>query len=329
MLRGKNGGRVMKAISTAIAGAAICAALAGPAQALNSRTWISGTGTDNPGCGVIATPCRTLQFAHDNTAAGGEIDIKDSAGYGAVTIGKAITILANGTIGGSLAGAGANAITVSAGANDAIVLQGLAIEGAGVALNGIVFNSGRSLTVINCTIQNFAGNGATGNGIIVQAPGPGASLITIADTTLVGNAGAAIRLAPPSGTASTVIVVSHVLAVRNPIGISVDTTAATSGAVQLDVSGFTAAFGTNGILIPTGPVSQLVRLDAITLYNQSGVGLSASGSTTNVSVGRSVITDNFIGVQIAGSATVSTYGDNRISFNTTDVSGTMVGVAPR
>jgi hypothetical protein len=319
----------MKAVSIAIAGVALCAVVASPAQALNTRTWVSGTGSDSAGCGAISTPCRTLQFAHDNTSAGGEIDVHDSAGYGAVTINRAITILANGSIGGVLAGAGANAVTVSAGPSDTIVLQGLTIEGANVAQNGIVFNSGRSLTVTNCTIENFAGSGTTGNGIIVQSTGPGASLITIADTTLAGNASAAIRIAPPSGTAFPVIAISHVLAVRNPIGISVDTTAATSGALTLDVAGFSAIFGVNGILLPAGPITQSAHLDAISLYNQSGVGLSASGSTTTVYLGRSVITDNFIGVQILNSAVVSTYGDNRIDGNTTQVSGSLTSLSQR
>jgi hypothetical protein len=319
----------MKVVSTAVAGVGLCIALGGPAQALNSRTWVSGTGSDSASCGAVATPCRTMQVAHDNTAAGGEIDVLDSAGYGAVTINKAITILANGSIGGLLAGIGTNAVTVSAGPSDAIVLQGLSIEGADVGHNGVVFNSGGTLTIINCTIQNFTGTGANGNGVIVQSTGPAASLITIADTTIVGNAGAAIRLSPPSGTASAVVAISHVLAVRNPIGISVDTTAATSGAVGLDVAGFSAVFGSNGILLPTGPITQVARLDAINLSNQSGAGLSASGSSTTVLLGRSVITDNFIGVQVMNSAVVSTYGDNRIDGNTTQVSGSLTPVSPR
>ncbi|MCG4712409.1 hypothetical protein L0P28_16900, partial [Dorea formicigenerans] len=65
-------------------------------QALNNRTWVSGTGTDQAGCGPLATPCRTMQYAHDNTAAGGEIDVKHAAGYGTLTITKSITILNEG-----------------------------------------------------------------------------------------------------------------------------------------------------------------------------------------------------------------------------------------
>lgn len=105
--------------------------LAGPAYALNNRTWVSGSGTDAAGCGPIATPCRSLQHAHDQTNVGGEIDVKDSAGYGSVVINKAITILDDGSIAGVLAAANASAITVSAGATDDVFLKGLTIEGAG------------------------------------------------------------------------------------------------------------------------------------------------------------------------------------------------------
>ena len=301
-----------------------------PAQATNTRTWVSGTGVDQASCGPIASPCRTMQFAHDNTSPGGEIDIKDSAGYGSVIINRAITILANGTIGGLLAGTGVNAVTVVAGANDAVVLQGLTIEGSGLGQNGVVFNSGRSLTIINCTIQNFVGSGSTGNGVAVQSPGPAAALVTIADTSIIGNASAAIRLAPPGGTAaSQSLVVSHVVAVRNATGISVDTSAATmSGYVGLDVSGFSAFHGANGILIPAGPANVMARLDAVTLQEQSGNGLSVGGTMTTVSIGRSVISDCFTGVQISSSASVASFGDNRINGNTSDfMGGTFTPVA--
>ena len=58
-----------------------------PASAANLRTWVSGRGADQAGCGPIATPCRTLQYAHDNTTAGGEINVLDAAGYGSLAIG--------------------------------------------------------------------------------------------------------------------------------------------------------------------------------------------------------------------------------------------------
>src|SRR2546423_3383293 len=56
-----------------------------------SRTWVSGVGDDANPCSRTA-PCKTFAGAILKTAAGGEIDALDPAGFGALTITKAITI---------------------------------------------------------------------------------------------------------------------------------------------------------------------------------------------------------------------------------------------
>src|SRR5262249_14258132 len=114
---------------------------AAPAQAA-SRAWVSSTGVDQPGCGPVTSPCRTPQYAHDNVvAAGGEIDFLDPGGYGTITITKGVSLINDGVgTTGMLAPSGINAITINAGPSDAIQLRGLTIEGAGVGLNGVLFN---------------------------------------------------------------------------------------------------------------------------------------------------------------------------------------------
>ncbi len=61
------------------------------AQAQATRTWVSGVGDDVNPCSRTA-PCKTFAGAISKTAAGGEINILDPGGYGAVTITKSITI---------------------------------------------------------------------------------------------------------------------------------------------------------------------------------------------------------------------------------------------
>jgi hypothetical protein len=70
----------------------------GPACALAARTFVAALGSDGNPCTFVA-PYRTLQHAHDQTMAGGEIDVLDPAGYGAVTVSKAISIQGHGIAG--------------------------------------------------------------------------------------------------------------------------------------------------------------------------------------------------------------------------------------
>ena len=178
----------MKTMSAAILGAANLIALALPAQALNTRTWISGKGADNAGCGPIATPCRTLQFAHDQTVAGGEIDVLDPAGYGAVTITKAISIVNDGVgVAGVLSAAGGNAVTINAAASDRVLLRGLAVEGAGTGANGIVLNTGGYLTIENCSIRDFRAAAPNGNGLWLKPSGQ--TRLFVSNTTIANNGG--------------------------------------------------------------------------------------------------------------------------------------------
>src|SRR5262245_66228847 len=87
---------------------------AAPAQA-QSRVFVAAQGLDSNPC-TFAQPCRSFQKAHDTVVAGGEIDVLDPAGYGAVLITKAISIQGHGFAG--LAVPSGDGITVNALAND-------------------------------------------------------------------------------------------------------------------------------------------------------------------------------------------------------------------
>lgn len=76
-----------------------------------SRTWVSGVGDDaNPGSRTA--PCKTFAGAISKTNDGGEIDVLDPGGFGAVTITKSITIDATGTFWSVLV-SGTNGITIN------------------------------------------------------------------------------------------------------------------------------------------------------------------------------------------------------------------------
>src|SRR5262249_28395417 len=149
--------------------------MAVPAQAFNlqlppppqpSHTFVSGAiGNDANPCSRGA-PCRTLQNAHNKTAPDGEITVLDPGDYGALTITKAISIVNDGVgeAGMSISG-GATGVLVKAGTGDTVSLRGLTIKGVDSSPgNGIVFVSGKSLSVENCVIRNLSDSTGGGNG---------------------------------------------------------------------------------------------------------------------------------------------------------------------
>src|SRR5947207_4567059 len=127
-------------------------------QGQASRTWVSGVGDDANPCSRTA-PCKTFAGAISKTAAGGEIDALDPAGYGAVTITKAITIDGGGGQVASVLVSGTNGIVVQAGLSDVVTLRNIRFNGIGSGLNGIRFLAGRALIVDKCEIFGFTANG--------------------------------------------------------------------------------------------------------------------------------------------------------------------------
>ena len=150
------------------------------ASAQASRTWVSGVGDDANPCSRTA-PCKTFAGAISKTAAGGEIDALDPAGFGAVTITKAITIDGGGGQVASVLVSGTNGIVVQAGPSDVVILRNLALNGIGTGINGIRFLSGKALIVEHCAIFGFTTNGID---IVTSSGGQ----VTIRDTMINNNA---------------------------------------------------------------------------------------------------------------------------------------------
>src|SRR5512133_3144791 len=102
-----------RAVPYAIAIGTIAICLnAGPAYAQATRTWVSGVGDDVNPCSRTA-PCKTFAGAMPKTAPGGEINVLDPGGFGAVTITKSISIISVGMEAGVLV-SGTNGIIVNA-----------------------------------------------------------------------------------------------------------------------------------------------------------------------------------------------------------------------
>src|SRR5215472_4199211 len=164
------------------------------AYALANRTFVSGTGNDANPCS-LAAPCRSFAGALAQTSPGGEIAVLDTAGYGAVTITKAVSIVNEEGVEAGITVTSGDGITITAGGSDVVNLRGLTLVGVGGA-NGITFNSGGNLNIQNCVIRGF------GNIGLNLVPTTTAD-INVSNTIASGNASLGISL-QPSGTAITV-----------------------------------------------------------------------------------------------------------------------------
>jgi hypothetical protein len=320
--------RIVTRIVLAFTLLTITLALALPARATTlTRTFVSSAGSDSNPC-TITQPCATFAHAYSLTAASGIIAALDPGKYGPLTITGAITINGNGWAAITAPAAG-NGITINAGATDNVALIGLEIDGAGAGFNGVVLNSAGSLTVTNCTLQNFATNFSdltTGNGILMQ-PTAGTLAFTITNTTSSNNAVGGISFLPPSGSPNANGVIDHVAADANhEFGIAIIPSSTTGGSIVVTVSNSIASNNNNGIQAGFGPATLKLSIDNVSASGNN-VGISAF-TPANMLLGRSVITGNTTGIDDATSPnTFYTYKDNRINSNGTDIFSTAPSTA--
>jgi hypothetical protein len=201
----------------AIASALVFLPCASPAEALSAVTFVSGKGTNAGTCASPATPCRTFQFAVNQTSPGGEVKALDPANYSGVTITKAISI--EGVDGASIAGIALNGvgISISAGPKDVINISNITINGGNAGQAGVqAFNSNSfgSLTFTHCTIQNFRGDGID----ILAGSG---KVFLIADVVVSDNAGLGLELVGVPGTLDHVTVIHNGGSIRAAQGAAV------------------------------------------------------------------------------------------------------------
>jgi hypothetical protein len=185
------------------------AAIAAPAGAQATRTWVSGVGDDVNPCSRTA-PCKTSAGAISKTAEGGEINALDPGGYGALTITKAITVDLSAAGTGGVFNSLTNGITVNAGADDDVVLRGLDIVGGNESpatppcvyygLNGIRVLGARSVRIENTQISNNSGAG------IQIAPTASSPNVIVNRVDISNSCANGILVAPAAGRTASVMV---------------------------------------------------------------------------------------------------------------------------
>jgi len=303
----------VNATALAIAGLLFCSVASAQVQ----RSFVASHGSDSntaTNCG-FANPCRGFTAAQSVTNSGGEIVALDAAGYGAITITKSISIIANPGFYAGISASTGNAVTIAtAGVN--VRLSGLRINGIG-ATNGVLMTNGASLTIDNCTISGFSNNGV--------------EVTTAAKVRMVGslvmNNGAAGLFVARGGVGS----VSNSKFLGNQYGVWAYENVTAGTTTTISVSNSIAAGNTHGFVAQADVASTA----KISVSNSSaddnitaGIGAYQAGGGVALAVfGSTKATHNGTGVtDYASGAALRSAGNNLVNDNATNTLGTITNV---
>lgn len=262
-------------------------AIAAPAHAQATRTFVSGVGNDADPCSRTA-PCKTFAGAISKTFINGEIDCLDPGGYGAVTITKSITIDCTGTF-GSILGSGTTGITINiaVNANDpfrTVRLRGLSINGTGASgtigtrtgIRGISILQAATVMIEDVVISDFSQQGVS------DTRSTGGKLF-IRNSVIRNNSGTGILA---GGATTNNVSLENVHSINNGFGVA-------------------AATGNN------------VSITRSVISGNTTAGLEADPSG-RIGLDNSLVSANVTGLQNTGTMSIS---NSEISFNTTGISG--------
>lgn len=297
------------AIVAAVGLAFVATLLSAPVMAQNARSFVSGHGSDTNPC-TLTSPCRTFAQALTMTNAGGEIDMLDPAGYGSMTITKAISIVNDGvgTVGVIVPSSGTG-ILVNAGVNDAISLRGLSIEGNGIGQTGIQFSAGKSLTIENCVIRHVTGDAIDFN--------PNASSSLAVSNSLFADNGGTGTFVAPSGSGGVTAVFNHVETNDNAVGGIFMDGAGSIGTITATVSESVAARNaTFGFLAETSSGHAPTTLMLVrSVAANNNIGIEAQGNGAALRVAQSTVTGSPASGWLINGGIIYSYGDNYMDGN--------------
>jgi hypothetical protein len=256
-----------------------CASTAG-AQVLRPRVFVSAANGVNAGSCPLNSPCKTFAYAVNHVSAGGEVVVLDSGGYGIVTITKALTLVAPAGVYASIISdtAGTNAITVTAGSTDTVVLRGLNLLGMG-GDNGILITQAGAVHVENCVISSFDGIGMNGMGIKHAAAGR----LYVKDTIVRDNNHSGIFVEAPVGSTAQVSIDNT--RAENNYWFGIYLFARARGTVNRSVT--SGGINASGIAVNNGNSGDAANASTVAINdcatsNQGGIGISALGAGTKV-----------------------------------------------
>jgi hypothetical protein len=228
-------------------------------QAQLTKIFVASFGNDGND-GSRGSPKRNFQAAHNAVAAGGQIVVLDTAGYGQLNITKSVAVTVPPGVNGFITAlSGTYAININTAVSDTVSLRGLIVEGN--ATYGISATSVGTLRIEDCTIRgsfftalfmsvNNSAHLVMNQTRVYDATG-GVQLDTTNDVSLIanltactidriGNTGVLAR-APTTGS-STQVTARDCVVTNNPVGFA---TTGAGAAIVVDnctISGGTNAF---------------------------------------------------------------------------------------
>jgi len=299
----------------AIFALAISFSVAANAQA--TRTWVSGVGDDVNPCSRTA-PCKTFAGAISKTAANGEIDALDPAGFGTINITKSLVVDGVNPGMASILAAGTTGIIVNALSTDTVILRNLSINGAGTGVNGIRILSAKAVYIENCVIFNFTGsNASTGRGITDERSTGGSLYIT--NTRVEKNVQSNLFVGPTLGGPGINVSITG----SSFLGSTSNSGAAIRGGSKaIVVNSFFNGNLNFGVVVEADVAGTSASFDHCTFSN-NGTGLAATTNSPTARISNSTITGNATGVQIF-SGSINSAGNNMIDGNSgANVSGVL------
>jgi hypothetical protein len=301
---------------------ALLLSFASTSHAALFRAYLALGGSDANPCTVVA-PCRLLPAALAAVADGGEIWMLDSANYNTTTVNvtKSVTILAIPGAVGSVVTNGAVAINIAT-PGVAVTLRNLAfVKLTGTAsADGVEVTEVSEVTIEGCTFSNMA------IGVQVVA----AAMVRISDTSIRhGGIGVAISAGATAQITNTRIFAmasSGVLAAGN-VALATTTLSISDSVLSQNERG-AWAFSTltnapTRIILTRATVSE----NSLGLISQTS-GLDQQGQGL-IAFSYSLITGNTtFGLLQVGIGVLKSLGNNHVSENAVNLSGTITPLAP-
>jgi hypothetical protein len=277
------------------------------ANAQASRTWVSGVGDDANPCSRTA-PCKTFAGAISKTAACGEINALDPAGFGAVTITKSITIDGTGTMASILASL-TTGIIINASTNDVITIRGISINGFCNGIRGMNILQAKTVNIEDCVIFRFANEG-----ILVNESGD--LNLHVRNTVIRDNTGDGISTVTSSGTLKIKTTLDQVRLSGNSNGMH-----ARSGSLVTARNSVFSGNTSNGLFADAVAGNAAVIFshhNQISLNGGAGVraGNGGNAGTSGIEIAHNQIDSNTgAGVVISTNGLVNTFSNNSIQGN--------------